>query len=231
MPRANPVDRFQELVDAATGVFLDLGYRRAQMADVAARMGVAKGTVYLYVESKEALFHAVLRHGDGGEPIPPSPSLPVPTPPREATLEIVRKRVAESAQLPVLNEALLRHRVTNVRAELEAIVLELYDLLSRHRVGIKLIDRCAADHPELAEVWHGTGRRGAMELLRRYLEDRIRRGRIPPVEDVAVTARVVLEHVVTWGVHRHWDAAPQVMDQDVVRRTVASFVVHALLHA
>ena len=64
MARSIPKDRFQDLLEAATAVFLEQGYRRTQMADVAARMGVAKGTLYLYVESKDALFDAVLRHAD-----------------------------------------------------------------------------------------------------------------------------------------------------------------------
>src|SRR3970282_2162396 len=69
MPRSMPRDRFHDLIEAATAVFLEQGYRRTQMADVAARMGVAKGTVYLYVESKEALFDAVLRHAESDERI------------------------------------------------------------------------------------------------------------------------------------------------------------------
>jgi AcrR family transcriptional regulator len=230
MPRAIPKDRFHDLVEAATAVFLEQGYRRTQMADVAARMGVAKGTVYLYVESKEALFDAVVRHADRREPIGLPEQLPVPTPPPGATLETVRKRVAETG-LPVLVEALARRRVTDVRAELEAILHELYALLSEHRVGIKLLDRCAHDHPELAAAWYGSGREGVQELLRRYLEDRIRRRRLAAVEDVAVTARIVLETAVFWAVHRHWDPSPQAVDDDAAERAVVQFVVRALLGA
>ena len=91
MPRTIPKERFHYLVEAATSVFLEEGYRRAQIAHVAARMGVAKGTVYLYVESKEALFHAVVRHADRLERVELPDVLPVPTPPPGATLEEVRK--------------------------------------------------------------------------------------------------------------------------------------------
>jgi AcrR family transcriptional regulator len=228
MPRTIPTDRFHDLVEAATSVFLEQGYRRTQMADVAARMGVAKGTVYLYVESKEALFDAVVRHADREERIALPDELPIPTPPPGATLEEVRKRVAETG-LPVLSDALARRRVIDVRAELESIVRELYELLVRHRVGIKLLDRCAHDHPELAAVWYGTGREGVQDLLRRYLEDRIRRRRLAPVEDPAVTARIVLETAVFWAVHRHWDPSPQAVDEKAAERAVVDFVVRALL--
>ena len=229
MARTIPKDRFHDLVEAATDVFLEEGYRGAQIAHVAARMGVAKGTVYLYVESKEALFHAVVRHADRHERIELPDLLPVPTPPPGATLEEVRKRVAENG-LPVLVEALARRRVVDVRAELEAILHELYGLLARHRAGIKLLDRCAHDHPELAAVWHGSGREGTLALLRQYLEDRIRRRRLAPVEDPAVTARIVLETVVFWAVHRHWDPSPQALDEPTAERAAVSFVVRALLN-
>jgi AcrR family transcriptional regulator len=229
MPRTIPADRFHELIEAATGVFLEQGYRRTQMADVAARMGVAKGTVYLYVESKEALFDAVVRHADREGQIELPDELPVRTPPPGATLEQVRKRVA-GVGLPVLADALARRRVVDVRAEVESIVRELYALLTRHRVGIKLLDRCSHDHPELSAVWYGTGREGVQDLLRRYLEDRIRRRRLAPVEDPAVTARIVLETAVFWAVHRHWDPSPQAVDETAAERAVVDFVVRALLN-
>ena len=228
MARTIPKDRFHDLIEAATAVFLEQGYRRTQMADVAARMGVAKGTVYLYVESKEALFHAVVRHADRTARIDLPDRLPVPTPARGATLEEVRKRVAEAGNLPALAGALARRRVIDVRSELEGIVRELYTLLSRQRVGIRLLDRCAADYPELAAIWFATGREGAVELLRRYLADRIRRGLLAPVADPALSARMLLETVVLWAVHRHWDPSPQRVSESVIESSVVSFATRAL---
>ena len=228
MARSIPKDRFQDLLEAATAVFLEQGYRRTQMADVAARMGVAKGTLYLYVESKEALFDAVLRHADVSGAVELPDPLPVPTPARDATLEMVRKRVAREAVLPALTVALERRRVRDVHQELEGILRELYALLSRNRTGIKLLDRCSSDHPDLAAVWYGTGREGAMELLRRYLEDRIRRRRLSLVADAAVTARIVLETLVFWTVHRHWDPSPQPMDETSAEDSVVAFILNAL---
>ncbi|MGH7288218.1 MAG: TetR/AcrR family transcriptional regulator, partial [Myxococcota bacterium] len=94
MPRSIPEDRFQDLIEAATIVFLEQGYRRTQVADVAARMGLAKGSVYTYVESKEALFDCVLRHADHAGRIDLPETLPVATPPPGATLEMVQRRLA-----------------------------------------------------------------------------------------------------------------------------------------
>lgn len=227
MARVIAPERFHDLLEAATAVFLEQGYRRTQMADVAARLGVAKGTLYLYVESKEALFDAVVRHADRDERAALPAELPVPTPAPGATLEEVRKRVGEN-RIPSLALALTRPRVGDVRAELEAILRELYRVLSRHRVGIKLLDRCASDHPELAAVWYASGRDGALGLFRAYLENRIRRRRLAPVTDPAVAARIVLETVVFWAVHRHWDPSPQAVSDEAAEDAVVAFLMRAL---
>ena len=229
MPRAIPEDRFQLLLDTATAVFLEQGYRRTQMADVAARMGLAKGSIYTYVESKEALFDCVLRFADRREPAALPRVLPVPTPAPGASLELVEQRLAEEGGLPTLGAALARARVTNVRAELEQVLGELYDVLAGHGTAIKLLDRCALDYPDLAKVWRRAGREGALALLARYLDDRARRGRLRRFEDAAVAARLVLETLVFWAVHRHWDPSPHVYDADSSRRTVLGFLISALV--
>lgn len=53
--------RPQELLDAALDLFTRQGLAATRMDDVAARVGVSKGTLYLYFQSKEALFKAVVR--------------------------------------------------------------------------------------------------------------------------------------------------------------------------
>ena len=54
-------DRPQEITEAAFEVFAEKGYARARVAEVAARAGVSKGLLYLYFETKQALFKAVIR--------------------------------------------------------------------------------------------------------------------------------------------------------------------------
>ena len=51
-----------EILKAALEVFTAQGYAATRLADVAARAGIAKGTIYLYFDSKEELFAEVVRH-------------------------------------------------------------------------------------------------------------------------------------------------------------------------
>ena len=199
------------------------------MADVADALGVAKGTLYLYVESKEALFDLVARYADAERPFRNPPALPVPSPRSGATLGYVRQLVAENQSLASLGAALARRRVTDVRAEIEAIVVELYGAMARNRHGLKLLDRSAPDMPELAALWFEGARGGLITVLEQYLQDRIRRGKLRSVPDTAVAARLIIETVVFWAVHRHWDPHPQVVEEHVARRTAVQFIRDALV--
>ncbi len=49
-----------ELTAAALDLFVEKGFAATRLDDVAARAGVSKGTLYLYFDSKEALFRAVV---------------------------------------------------------------------------------------------------------------------------------------------------------------------------
>jgi len=48
---------------AALELFVEKGFAGTRLDDVAARAGVSKGTLYLYFDSKEALFKAVIQEG------------------------------------------------------------------------------------------------------------------------------------------------------------------------
>jgi len=228
MPRKIPESRFQDLIDAATRVFIAQGYRHTQMGDVADAMGVAKGTVYLYVESKEALFDVVLRSADVPRPIALPPRLPVRTPASGRTLRWVKDRLAEQPTSPTLRAALRRHARAGEAGELARILGEVYEAMARNRTGIKLVDRCAVEYPALAKVWFTQGREALLVQLTQYLERGIRARRLRPVPNPIVAARLIIETLVFWAVHRQWDPSPQLFDPRVAQDTVVQMLVGAL---
>src|SRR6201995_783879 len=54
-----------EILDAALSVFAEKGYAGTRMDEIARRAGVTKGTIYLYFESKEAVFKSLVRESIG----------------------------------------------------------------------------------------------------------------------------------------------------------------------
>jgi AcrR family transcriptional regulator len=51
------------IIDEALKVFVKKGYNGTTMTEIAQNIGVSKGTLYQYFDSKEALFEGVLRKG------------------------------------------------------------------------------------------------------------------------------------------------------------------------
>jgi AcrR family transcriptional regulator len=133
------------VIEAAVSVFVTHGYRRTQMQDIADVLGLAKGTLYGYAATKEALFAAAVRYGDGLEPMPDTDALPVPAPAEGELAELVGYRLAAEIPELALTKALARRRLPRTpvesAAELSGIVVDLYERLSRNRVAIKLVDR------------------------------------------------------------------------------------------
>jgi AcrR family transcriptional regulator len=58
--RRRKADRPGEIVEAAMAVFAERGFAAAKLDDIARRAGVSKGALYLYFETKEDLFRAVV---------------------------------------------------------------------------------------------------------------------------------------------------------------------------
>jgi AcrR family transcriptional regulator len=226
MARPIPEDRLPKLIEVATAVFIHQGFRQTRMEDVAEALGVAKGTVYLYVESKEALFDLVCRAAD--QPFEHPGELPVKSPAAEATIRYIAERLTAGQVMPALAEALAGSR-RSARDELAAIAGDIYDALARHRVGIKLVDRSARDIPELGKVWFGGARGFLVEALSRYLSDRIKARRLRAPVDVAIAARFIVETCAFWAVHRHWDAQRQDLSESRVRAAVIDLVVASLI--
>lgn len=222
MARVRPSDRIDQLIEAAVAVFTERGYRRTQMADVARALGVAPGTLYLYVSSKEALFDLVIRRAFVDGTPETIEAFPLPTPSPGATLAHLRERMESEATLPTLRASLRRRSAGDARAELTAILRELYALVARWRRGIRMLDRSALDWPELATLYATDVRQRMIGDLGDYLRRGGRNGRLRPLVHPEIAARLLIESVAWFAMHRHGDPQPPaVTDEDAIETIIA----------
>ncbi len=138
--------KLQAILDAALDVFLEKSFAEARLDDVAARARVAKGTIYLYVPSKQALFEALVQSGIGG-----------------AIGTIEQKILA----LDVPAEEQLRALFAFLRQEV---------LGTRRVDIVRLLLREASRFPELAEIYHREVISRGLGLLRTIAERGVARG-------------------------------------------------------
>lgn len=222
--------RLRELVEAGLGVFCRQGYERAQVADVAKVMGVAVGTIYLYVEGKEALFDLVIRHTVAEDPEwLDDIEIPVPAPAAGSTVEFLREVFGRKGQWPLLEAGLKSRKAPDIRAELDGIVREQYRLMTRHRRGLVLLMRSALEFPGLSEVFVLGLRQRLLEGLARYLASRIAVGQVRPLADVAATAAVLTQTIAWANLQRPFDPGLNSLSEQTVEDATVDLIVSGLL--
>ena len=113
-----------EIIAAAVAVFAEKGFAGARLDDIAAQAGISKGALYLYFETKDDLFRAVVR-----EAVAPN-------------LDLVQGLMAQST-LPF--GALVRM----LFGRLGDILTE-----TRLGAVAKMVIGESRNFPELARVWH-----------------------------------------------------------------------------
>lgn len=179
------------------------------MDDIAARLGVSKGTMYRSVESKEALFAAVLTYADEPDALATGRSLS----PIEWTELSVRLRDGLAAAFTALDltaavaPGARRPAKESVADEVERLALDAYSMLSERRVTVMVLDRCAAEIPAITGDWYELGRYALVDLWVRYLDRR--RQHLCISIDHDVLARTIVELLTLWAVKMPWDPAPR----------------------
>ena len=221
MPRVTPSDRLPKLLDAAAAAFVEHGFQRTQMDDIAERLGVSKGTVYRTVDSKESLFAAVVEWGDTPDSAP-STGLNSPVDLAALAAAVTAELTAAVATLELTEIVATRRRLRtgdSLGEEVERLTVGLHRLMRSRRTAVMVLDRCAGEIPELAAVWFGDGRYALVDLWADYLE--LRAGRVTADVDRSILARTIVETITTWAVKMPWDRAPRPYPDDTAAACAA----------
>jgi len=134
------------IVRAGTELFIQQGYRKTSVDEIAARAGVAKGTIYLYFQNKaQILLHAIVeekkRYVHHLEPV-----LRTETPPRERLRIWLGLMFALPSQMPLASRLLIGDR--ELLAALDEVMAEIpHDMrgLSLEFIG-DLVDGASSPH-------------------------------------------------------------------------------------
>ena len=214
MPRITPPDRRAKLLDAAAAAFVEHGFQRTQMDDIADRLGVSKGTIYRTFDSKDALFAAVIASADNPDSAT-STEAPAPSDIAALASSITNELTSAIAALELAKIVAERRRLgraASVADEIERLTVGLHRVMHGRRTAIMVLDRCAGEIPELTNIWFGEGRYALVDLWAAYLE--LRATAIATDVDRAILARTIVEIVTTWAVKMPWDQAPRPYPED-----------------
>ena len=170
-----------EILDAALAVFAQKGFAATRLDDIAAKAGITKGTIYLYFDSKQALFEALARQSIG------------------AQLEQI---AAHLTAFPGTSAELLRFVLTTMGR---------FAMTSDRVVLPRLVLAEAANFPELAQFWRNEIIDRGMALLGGIIERGIARGefrKVEPQHAVRLCVAPILMILLWRTTFAQFDAAP-----------------------
>jgi AcrR family transcriptional regulator len=228
MPRQTPPGRAQDLARAACEVFIEKGYRRALMTDVAAHLGINHALLYKHVESKEALLELAARYATGQE-AGLADGVPLATPPRGHALELLRNWIGAQAALPVFRSALERGPGEDAPGELAGIIDEFYGFIQHARLALSLMDSLVIDYPEFHELFVDQSKRSHIKLLAAFLSSRAASGGLRPIPDPEIAAHFLVESVAWFAMHRKDDPGTAAIDDERARSSVRELLLSAFV--
>jgi AcrR family transcriptional regulator len=165
------LERRQAIIEAAMDEFIARGYAATRLDDVARRAGVAKGTIYLHFQDKEALFQELIRTAlvplIGRLTVPPLSGGSV-----RAALEgfaqtfaqevvstrrgdIVRLIIAEGARFPSVADFYYREVVSRGLAGMRALIQFGIDNGEIKSTALERYPQIAVAPAIVAVIWQG----------------------------------------------------------------------------
>lgn len=228
MPRKRAPGRLDRIAEAAIEIFTRQGFSKSKISAVADLAAVGPGTIYLYAESKDALFDLALRRALE-DPEIWRVELPHRTPARGEIADHVWRCLQNAAQFPQLWLAIDSRPPRHVREEVGGILQELGDWLHRYRRAIKLIERSASDWPDISQVFYRRFWRGGVRRIAEYLARRAGEGVLPAGRDPLVQAHFLVEALSWIAVHRHWVEDSAALDENLVATTVQPMLLQAIV--
>ena len=141
-----------EILDAALAVFAQKGFAATKLDDIAAKAGITKGTIYLYFDSKQALFEALARQSVGAQI-------------QQVTAQLANFSGTSAELLCFVLSTMGRFAMTSDRVVLPRLVLAE-----------------AANFPQLAEFWRREIIERGIALMSGIIQRGIDRGEFRKIE-------------------------------------------------
>ncbi len=215
--------KLREIIEQGAELFMRKRYENTQMLDVAQKMGVSVGTLYLYVKSKKALFDLALREIFTDFAFGEILELPVTELDHNHLMENVidvclQKHMSEIKLIINKNDDRLR--------EVEEIIRLMYAFQSKYRKGILILERNRVSWPGLADFFFAS-RADYVRQIADYLEQGISQGITRPLQNPLLSARLILECIAWFAMHRHYDRDLSGLDDKQAVDTVVDALVHA----
>lgn len=216
-------NRLKLFYDAGSYLFINKGFARTQIKDIAKEIGLSTGMLYQYFTSKRDILDFILKCTVDPSVMEQDYEYPITSQLFDGLDDEIK--TAFGANQEQLGKHLADHAAGYPLAEMFS---DAYDMISKYGVGCLIIEHNTDDLKELADYYRGY-RYGYFEQVKRYIEIYIEKGEFRKVDDVFYTTRAVVEIMTWWGMHIRNDAFE--IDKTITKEKAKAICMDVLLNA
>ncbi|WP_349674142.1 helix-turn-helix domain-containing protein [Lacrimispora sp.] len=215
-------NRMKLIFDTASHLFINKGYSRTQMKDIAKEIGLSTGMLYVYFTGKRELLSFLLKATIDPSFITQEFELPI----QSQLFDNLDLEIMEAFEQNTKLFSAHLDDITNY--PLEQMLSNAFDVISKYGIGCLLIEKNPDDLGKLTAYYREYRQEFYNQVLS-YITQYIQDGTCRQIEYPQYVARLIIETMSWWGMHITNDAYE--IQKDISVETAKSICMDSLLHA
>lgn len=188
-------NRLEYIYEAASSLFINKGYARTQMKDIAREIGLSTGMIYIYFKGKKDILNFILKCTIDKGFMQQEFTYPIDESLFENLDDEIDQVLIESS---ARFYAPLKERRPGY--SFAQMVSDAYDTISRYGTGCLVIEK-NMDAVGKAGRSYQEYRKIFFDQVLEYVNFYIERGEVRPMKYTELSTRLIIETLAWWGMH------------------------------
>lgn len=215
-------NRLPLIFNAASHLFINKGYSRTQIKDIAKEIGLSTGMLYVYFTGKRDILNFILKGTIDPAFITREFELPI----RSEIFAALDNEIMEAFENNTKQFGAYLNGIADY--PLEQMLSDAFDIISKYGVGCLVLEKNPDDLGKLAEYYKEYRRKFYDQVLA-YVKLYMERGIFRKVEYPKYCTRLIIETMAWWGMHIMNDAFE--LQKDLSFDTAKKVCMDNLLYA
>ncbi len=215
-------NRMRLIFDAASHLFINKGYARTQMKDIAKEISLSTGMLYVYFTGKRDILNFILKGTIDPAFITQEFELPISSELFDSLDNEIMNAFEENTKL------FSSHLDDITKYPLEQMLSDAFDVISKYGIGCLLIEKNPDDLRKLTAYYKEYRQKFYGQVLS-YITQYMQKGTVRQVEHPHYITRLIIETLSWWGMHITNDAYE--IQKDIPIEKAKAVCMDNLLHA
>ncbi|MHB8061317.1 MAG: helix-turn-helix domain-containing protein [Ruminiclostridium sp.] len=215
-------NRMKLIFNAASHLFINKGYARTQIKDIAKEIGLSTGMLYVYFTGKRDILSFILKGTIKPTFITQEFELPI----RSEIFASLDDEIMDAFENNTKEFAAHLGGITDY--PMEQMLSDAFDVISKYGIGCLLIEKNPDDLGKLTGYYKEYRRKFYDQVLS-YIKLYMEKGTFRKVEHPQYCTRLIIETLSWWGMHIMNDAFE--LQKDIPSDVAKNVCIDNLLHA